>query len=343
MKEKLLSLTINTQGFETVIKNAGSKKSKTYRGLKSQINHNNRTEEMDEDYLVNEEMTKDNKHLIIKNLDTTIEKWIEEMEQDYFNYYKRKMPKNTKPFINGLITFSEEMQEDIKKFGAAKMTETIKSFLIEEYGNKLISLDLHLDETTPHFHFQVLNYDFNLHKTHSRILETRLRDKENKERRNITQDNLANYLQNNINDFDYKRGIIQSTREYHNKKKAQSKVLKNQKTKISELENQLSVMTNKNIQLEKENEILTQQKTELENEVENLEEEIQDIFKIYESDINELVEDLTELNEEMEIKEFYKKALRYLKNENQKALQKLIQKMNRKTKAMKKKSNSIMR
>ena len=336
--EKLLSLTINTQGFETVVKNQGTNKSKTYRGLKSQINHNNRTEKMDDNYLVRPENTKDNQHLLVKDLDNTILSWIEEMEQDYFNHYKRKMPKNVKPFINGLITFSETMQEDLEKFGADKMTKTILEFLKQEYGVKVISLDLHLDETTPHFHFQVLNYDFDKHKTHSRILETRLRDKGNEERRNITQDNLASYLQGHIEGFDYKRGKVSGIKQYHNKKKAQQEHLEKQKTQIAELEKKVSAL-NKDL-TEKEKKILSLQ--EENDELEQIKEENDEMLKDYIEIINEIIEELYEIKEKEESLTFLQKSLRYIKNENIGKFEALVKKMRRKVKAVKKKSGRTM-
>lgn len=338
--KKLLSLTINTQGFKTITKNGGSRKSKTYRGFKSQIKHNSRKEKMDADYLVRPENTKLNIHKTIDNLDIEISNMIEKMQEDYFNYYKRKQPKNTKPFINGLITFSETMQEDINKFGVKNMYQAIMGFLKEEYGN-IISLDLHLDETTPHFHFQVLNYDFNKHKTHSAILESNLRDKNNPLRRNETQDRLVHFLKKHIDNFNYERGEIKSIKEYHSKKKAQEQHLTKQKEEIKKLEEQLLKGKAENYRLRESNKELISEKEELIGQVEILESQIQDIFKTYENDINELVSDLTSLNEEMEIKEFYKKVIRYLKQENTNRLKALIKKMNRKVSAIKKKKNNM--
>ena len=338
--EKLLSLTINTQDFETIKTNPG-RKSKTYRGLKSQINHNSRKEKMDKNYLVRPENTKLNIHKVVNNLDEKVEKMIQEMNRDYENFYKRKQPKNTKPFLNGLITFSNTMLEDIEKFGKVKLFNTILNFLEIEYGN-VISIDLHMDETTPHFHFQVLNYDFKRHKTHSAILEKALRDKNNKYRQNQTQDRLAEYLQTNIKGFDYKRGKISSIKKYHDKRKQQEQHLTEQKNKIDKLENMIQKIQKEHTYLKNENVRLTKENRELENQVENLENQVQEIFKKYENDINELISELTELNEEMEIKDFYRKIIRYLKKENVKKIETLIKKMNRKVKAVKKKKNNYM-
>ena len=339
MKEKLLSLTINTQGFDTVIKNAGSKKAKTYRGLKSQINHNNRTEKMDSDYLLKPQNTKNNIHIIQDNLDKYIQDMILKMQEDYFNHYKRKMPSNVKPFINGLITFSEEMQEDIKKYGIKEMTNSIIEFLKLEYGD-IISVDLHLDETTPHFHFQVLNYNFKQHKTHSRILETRLRDKNNIERRNITQDNLANHLKKDIKDFEYKRGKIQSTKEYHSKRKAQQKVIENQELKIKRLEHDLSFIKKEKEKLENENLKLTDNQKKLYEEMEELRTDHQETYTEYIDFINKIISDLIELAEIKKYDSFIDKVKRYMNNENQEALDKLLSKMQRQITAVRKKSSS---
>ena len=331
-KEKYLCLSIQSQGFESVVKNGGSKRRINYRGFYSQINHNTRKEEMDNNYLVNPNLSHLNIHRIIENVEIEVEELIEEVQENYLDFYKRKMPSNTKPFINGRIVFSPSMNEDMERFGIDKMINTIQDFLEEEYGN-VISLDCHFDETTKHFHFCALNYDFEKHKTHTRILEERLKDKSNEERRNITQDNLEIYLKNNIEGFDYKRGKIDNIKQYHSKRKEQENHLTNQKIELKGLKEKVEILENENIELKEENQNLVDLN-------ENIENEIIDIFKIYEDDINELVQELNELNEEMEIKDFYKKMKRYLKSENEKKLKALILKTNKRMNSMKKKKSS---
>ena len=334
--EKYVSMTLHTQDHQTRVVDGGSNKQKTYRSLLSQIKHNKRLEEMDSNYLVRPERTKDNLHYEIKNLEEQLLQWQREMEQDYQEYYKRKMPKNVKPFINGLITFTDTMQEDISKYGEKEMFQAIVEFIQEEFGGKIISLDLHLDETTPHFHFQIMNYDFKEHKTHSRIMEQRLRDKENPYRQNIAQDNLANFLQNRFEGFDYKRGKISGIKKYHDKRKAQHEHLEKQKEKIKEMEAQIKELKEQNKELSDENEELKEYKNELEDIIEDNEEMLEEHIEI----INEIIEELYEIKEEEESLNFLRKAMRYIRNENIPKFEKLIEKTKRKVKAIKKKSSS---
>jgi hypothetical protein len=278
--EKLLSITINTQSFETIRKNQGTNKSKTYRSFKSQIQHNTRKESMDENYLIRPNETKNNIHIELDDLDNNVNNLINKMNEDYKEYYKRKIPKNTKNFINGLITFSDSMQEDIKKFGIDVMFNTVKNYLQEEFDN-VITLDLHLDETTPHFHFQVLNYDFKNHKTFSRKLEESLRDKNNIERRNYLQDNLQNYLQDNISNFDYSRGKILGIKNYHNKRK-------NQVEHIKKLEHQEQKYLQELEQLKEENLYQKKIMQELQSDKKRLQKELNEYEELREESIKEL-------------------------------------------------------
>lgn len=235
--DKKLNITLQRQDFETIYKKKANGDTKKYRGYKSQIEHNNRTEQMDENYLVRPENTKKNFYWINKNYDTEekVRELIDKTFDDYKKYHKRKMPKNTKPLMQGYISFSETMQQDFVKFGKSKMITAVYNFLRSEYGDNLLTFDLHLDETTPHFHFSLLNYDFKQHRTHSKLLEEALNDKANPMRKNEQQDRLEAHLKTHINDFDYRRGDIRSIKDYHTKRKAHQRHIERQLVKLKEL------------------------------------------------------------------------------------------------------------
>lgn len=328
--KKLLSITVNTQNFQTV-----KKGKKTYRGFQSQKEHNKRIENIDEGYLLREELQHLNinyeNELYLTQKD--IENEMELIEEDYRNYYKRKMPKNYKPLLNGLITFSETMQEDIYKYGIEAMQKQIGLFLKNEYG-KVVSLDLHMDETTPHFHFQVINYDYDKHKTHSAILEQSLKSPNNEMRINYTQDRLAAHLKKTINGFDYERGEIKSIKQYHNQRKAQMEHLKRLEQKTKEQEQELQMLRNKTKKQQKELDTLQDKLNSLKADYQGL------IFKYetmestlkeeYQEAILEILEDLEELGNENDAIKFLGLVVRYTKGEQARKLHNLIGKYGKK-------------
>jgi len=75
--------------------------------------------------------------------------------------------KNTKFFNSGIFTFSEEMKEDYKNNPNEfhKRMKIFKKEFEEEYKTKITHMTLHLDEKTPHVHFDFINYNFETHKT----------------------------------------------------------------------------------------------------------------------------------------------------------------------------------
>lgn len=241
-KEKYLCLKFYTQDLTKDGK--GTNEKKNYRSYVSQYRHNTRLEEFDDDYLVRPHLQQENIEIDhVKDNIEIIQQDIERMKKDYKKHdsLNRKMPSNTKPLMNGLITFTDTINKDIEKFGQQKLLETVKEFLIQEYGT-CYSVYSHNDETTFHIHFACLNYDFNTHHTHSQILEHRLRDKENKERRNITQDNLEKFLKDKIKEFDYKRGIVKNSKEQKHINAALKETIEENELKIKEQEEQIKLL-----------------------------------------------------------------------------------------------------
>lgn len=233
--EKYINITIQNTNWKGTTKQYKNK-SKTYRGYYSQLEHNRRTEEnMEEDYLVNDQFTKLNMFEDYLE-EEEIHKELEQVKKDYKKHHNRKLPKNFKPFTNGIITFSNTIQKDLElltnKDNRKEFFKVIKGFLEEEVGT-LISLDFHLDETTPHFHFMSVNYNYEQHITYSRLITNGIKENE---RVNKQQDRLEKYLQDNIKGWDYKRGKIQSREEYNKKRKKYSHILQDMEDRIEEFE-----------------------------------------------------------------------------------------------------------
>ncbi len=205
---------------------------KYYKSLDETLAHCDRTEKMDENYLLRPEQQ--NLNIVeVKN----ILGMKEEVYRDYKEFNGRKMPTNWIPYINGVITFSSSMQDDINKYGREKMHTAIKGFLKSEFGDIIIGVSLHMDETTPHCRFQAINYIKDKHKTFSSDMNVEIR--KDKNRKNLLQDRLADYLAEHMERFDYVRGQAKTTKEYHGERKAQHNHLENLKLKLLETEAKL--------------------------------------------------------------------------------------------------------
>jgi hypothetical protein len=80
---------------------------------------------------------------------------------------KSSIQKNTKFSFSGIITFSPTMKKDYKdnpKLFNEKLKQFIKEFE-EKHNTKILYSTIHLDEKTPHIHFEILNYNFEKHRT----------------------------------------------------------------------------------------------------------------------------------------------------------------------------------
>ena len=83
--------------------------------------------------------------------------------------YKAKHKRNLRDFqstwTDGVLTFSEAIHQDLgnkyTKEDLIKVATSCANDIAKKYDTKLIYLTLHMDETTPHFHFALKNYDNN--------------------------------------------------------------------------------------------------------------------------------------------------------------------------------------
>ena len=83
--------------------------------------------------------------------------------------YKSKHKRNLRDFqstwTDGILTFSEAIHQDLgTKYtleDLIKVATNCANDIAKKYDTKLIYLTLHMDETTPHFHFSLKNFDKN--------------------------------------------------------------------------------------------------------------------------------------------------------------------------------------
>ena len=102
-----------------------------------------------------------------------IEKYIwdewEEIQEDFRRYNKRKMRNDTGIIIEGIITFSKDSREFVNdEENWKKLDQKAIEFVRElerRWNTKAVYVARHSDETTTHYHFAIMNYDYENHKT----------------------------------------------------------------------------------------------------------------------------------------------------------------------------------
>lgn len=96
----------------------------------------------------------------------------EKYKQDRIKHnelYKRRHKRNLRDFqatwTDGILTFSEAIHSDLgtkySKEDLSKIALNCAYDIAKRYDSELIYLTLHMDETTPHFHFALQNFDQN--------------------------------------------------------------------------------------------------------------------------------------------------------------------------------------
>lgn len=209
----------------------------------------------------------------------------------------------------GVITFSELIKDKMKEENFTEDLLRIGQNCIKEISEKLdteiLYISLHLDETTPHFHFTYKNYD---NKGHSIT---------HKNKKTEFLSDLQTLVGKHFEELGFERGIkkdftgknYQTTKDFHNK---EIDILKNERENL--------LKTIKTIQKERDN-----LKKDKEKIKENLDLEIKDKKKEYEKiDIKtkELNATITTLKKELKEKEEENLKIKdintNLKNENSK-------------------------
>ena len=129
-------------------------------------------------------------------------------EDNQLSKTQSSIQKNTKYSFSGLLTFSPTMKKDFennKELFYKKLKQFIKDFE-EKHNTKILYSSIHLDEKTPHIHFEILNYDFKNHNTLKRT---------------FTKEDMSNFQDmggNIFKDFGqgYHRGIKKKLQDQHN-------------------------------------------------------------------------------------------------------------------------------
>lgn len=204
----------------------------------------------------------------------------------YEEKYNRKIQTEKTNSINrGVLTFPRDLENDFKneKFNKEEFIkmgiETIE-LICKELKIELVYITIHLDETTPHFHYVTSNFD-----------EKGVVIQRNKEVGRKIQDLSDTYFKK----FGIVRGISKDITGNRN--------IENENEK---LKNQLKQLEEKNQKLEEENQKLKNQNEELIKNILINETEYNKLL----TDVKTLKEEYIKFNEEVETKkEFYKSVL----------------------------------
>lgn len=318
-KQKLLCINIKTHG-EKSARRGG----RHYKSIGQEIDHDLRLEEMDDDYLLNPELThleilEGNKEDILNEID----KRSEIIRNKYLEKYRRKLPSNWKPVNSVLLTFGDTMQDDIKKYGRERMLAATKEFLSVEYGHEPLMATLHMDETTPHMHLLMMNWNEGKQKAYSTAMQVEIKKDGGS---SALQDRYADWMKDHIKDWDYVRGLKKvNVKEYHNQRHKQEAHLKAQKAKVGELEVELSEAKDK---LKTVQTKLEQKQDEFNNLYLNMAVEKKKIADEHMKDFKTIVDELEALANTSLAEDFIKLYTRYIKSDNTTRLSKLIQKYN---------------
>ena len=103
-------------------------------------------------------ITNENKKDIYKQLSEAYQSERKELNAIYKHHNKRNLRDIKSTWCEGVFTFSEQMKEDIKnkKYTYNDLVNVANNCLKEiaqTYDTNINYMVLHLDETTPHFHF----------------------------------------------------------------------------------------------------------------------------------------------------------------------------------------------
>lgn len=149
--------------------------------LRRQNTHKNKMLDTSEEYSV---MTEKDEETIKTNRNHMIEK----AKEDYKKHKGKSIPSNTTFMISGIVTFgvsdekkkqrdkdlkdldevTEDEARDINDFDVEKKDRAIEEYmrnLEKKYGTKVLYCVRHSDEKVDHYQFQMLNYDFENHRT----------------------------------------------------------------------------------------------------------------------------------------------------------------------------------
>jgi len=216
MGNKKLSIRLRKNDWTTKYTGEpGGVGTKVYKGVLSQILHDvfERENVKKGKYKDNKNFHKLNKKfgIDLDNFDEQetlklLEAEWEEINNDHKTHKGKKLPSNTKPFYTGVLSFSTDFMLDETE--SKEMLNVVEKFIQDRFGNYL-TVSAHRDETSLHFHWTMLNYDYKNHKTLGNGLD--------KEVTSMLQDEIAEYLIQNDVDYGHSRGESkEKTKANHN-------------------------------------------------------------------------------------------------------------------------------
>lgn len=194
---------------------------------------------------IDNELTKyyNNDKKKIKEINDKLEKKYNETRakhnEIFFKNYKKNLRERNSTLLDGVITFSEltKNQLENKQFTELEYFEKAREYvenLAQENNSKVFQISLHMDETTPHFHFQLEN--FNEYEKTSMFFRLNKKEKLSK---------LQDEVGEKFSKFGLKRGIkkdftnkrYQETKDYHEKKITQlQETLEEKSKKLDDLQ-----------------------------------------------------------------------------------------------------------
>ncbi len=143
-----------------------------------------------------------NKNRVYSFVDSDVEEFIErewfKVRADFLEHNNRQLRSDTGIIIEGIITFSKESRdfvnndqnwEELDK----RAIEFVKN-LEQIWNSKAIYVVRHSDETTTHYHYALMNYDYKNHRT----IRARLKKKDTSQLQDIVADVFS--------DLGFKRG-----------------------------------------------------------------------------------------------------------------------------------------
>lgn len=144
---------------------------KIYTSFKHNLRHTQSSKSQSNDnpnYIVYDKkvikLDNQNKKIYFDKISKEYQKDRLEHNEKFKAHYKRNLRPTQGSWMEGVFTFSDQIKVDLenKKFTTLELTQiafNAANEISKIYGSELKSLILHMDETTPHFHYHIKNFD----------------------------------------------------------------------------------------------------------------------------------------------------------------------------------------
>lgn len=144
---------------------------KIYTSFKHNLRHTQSSKSQSNDnpnYIVYDKkvikLDNQNKKIYFDKISKEYQKDRLEHNEKFKAHYKRNLRPTQGSWMEGVFTFSDQIKVDLenKKFTTLELTQiafNAANEISKIYGGELKSLILHMDETTPHFHYHIKNFN----------------------------------------------------------------------------------------------------------------------------------------------------------------------------------------